>query len=166
MAYGPLHLIVLGFDKPNFEGWVADELEFFRDSGIIRLIDATAIYKDADGNLDSLQVSDIDLEERVAVAGVIGGLLGLGAAGMEGAELGALGRMAFVAENEFGLSEEDIEDIAGQMPNDSAALILLIEHVWAAGLKQAVMDAGGVVVAQGILNAQTLVGLGMDIADE
>ncbi len=166
MAYGPLHLIVLGFDQPNFEGFVADELEFLRDTGIIRLIDATAVYKDADGNLDSLQVSDVGLEERIAVAGVIGGLLGFGAAGEQGAELGALGRMAFVAENEFGLSDEDIEDIASQMPSDSAALILLIEHAWAAGLKQAVMDAGGVVVAQGILNAETLIGLGMDIADE
>ncbi len=166
MAYGPLHLIVLGFDQPNFEGWVADELDFLRETGIIRLIDALAVYKDPDGNVDALQESDIGLEERIAVAGVVGGLMGLGIAGEAGAELGALSRMAFVAENEFGLSEDDITDIADRMPPDSAALILLIEHAWAAGLKQAVSDAGGVVVAQGILNAETLIGLGMDMADE
>lgn len=166
MTYGPLHLIVLGFDKPTFEGSVIDELDSLRKEGIIRLIDATVIYRGPDGEVVSIQDSDLGLDERIAVAGVIGALIGLGAGGKEGAELGALARMEAVAQNEYGLSEEDIGAIAEDMPLDSAALILLFEHVWAVGLKQAVLDAGGVVVAQGMLTAEALVGLGMDMADE
>jgi uncharacterized membrane protein len=166
MTLGPLQLVVMQFDEPKFEGWVAAELDFLRDAGIIRLIDATAIYKDEDGDIVALQESDLGLEDRIAVAGVIGALIGFGAAGEEGAELGALDRMEAVAENEFGLSEEDIEDIAGDLEPDSAALILLFEHRWAASLKEAVIDAGGYVVAQGFLNAETLIGLGMDMADD
>lgn len=166
MAYGPLHLVVLGFDKPTFEGSVIDELDFLRKEGIIRLIDATVIYKDNDGEVVAIQDTDLGLDERIAVAGVIGALIGLGAGGEEGAELGALARMEAVAENEYGLSEGDIQAIAEDMPLDSAALILLFEHAWAAGLKQAVIDAGGVVLAQGMLTAEALIGIGMDMADE
>lgn len=160
MTVGPLHLLVLAFDKPNFEGWVADELDFLRESGVITVVDALAIYKSPEGDLEVIQESDLDLEDRIAVAGVIGGLMGLGAGGAEGAIEGALDRMESVAENEFGFSDTDILDIAEGLAPDSAALILLFEHTWALGLKEAVLDAGGMVVAQGLLTPETLVGVG------
>ncbi|MEZ4580256.1 MAG: hypothetical protein R3A10_01150 [Caldilineaceae bacterium] len=122
---GPLHLLVLAFDKPNFEGWVVEQLDLLRAAGIIRVVDALAVYKDADGDITALQESDLDLEERIMIGGIIGGLLGLGVGGEEGAVQGALERMEALAENEFGLDEDDILDIADDLPNDSAALILL-----------------------------------------
>ncbi len=160
MTVGPLHLVVLAFDKPNFEGWVADELDFLRESGVITIVDALAVYKTPEGDVEALQESDLDLEDRIAVAGVIGGLMGLGAGGAEGAIDGALDRMEALAENEFGLTDADIDDIAEGMAPDSAALILLFEHTWALGLKEAVIDAGGRVVAQGILTPSALVQVG------
>jgi uncharacterized membrane protein len=166
MSMGPLHLLVLAFDKPNFEGWVADELDFLRDTGIIRLVDALAVYKDAEGNIAALQESDLGIEERMLVAGAIGGLMGLGAAGEEGAVEGALGRMEAIAANEFGLDDQDIEAVADELDPDSAALILLFEHAWARGLKDAVIDAGGFVVNQMILDPFTLVSAGLDLGDE
>ncbi|MEZ4519872.1 MAG: hypothetical protein R3C44_24590 [Chloroflexota bacterium] len=160
MTVGPLHLMVLAFDEPNFEGWVIDELDFLRESGIITVVDALAVYKTPEGDIESLQESDLDLEDRVAVAGVIGGLIGLGADGAVGAVEGALDRMETVAENEFGFDDADIEAIADIMDNDSMALILLFEHTWAVGLKEAVQDAGGRMVAQGILTPAALVNVG------
>ena len=166
MAFGPLHLSVLGFDKPDFSGWVADELDFLRETGIIRLVDALAVYKDEEGNVTALQESDLGIEERMLVAGAIGGLIGLGAAGEEGAVEGALDRMEAIAENEFGLDDQDIENIADQLEPDSAALILLFEHAWARGLKDAVVNAGGFVVNQAILDPFTLVSAGFDLTDD
>jgi uncharacterized membrane protein len=160
MAVGPLHLLVLAFDQPSFEGWVADELDFLRESGVITVVDALAVYKTPEGDIEALQESDLDLDDRIAVSGVIGALIGLGAGGVEGAVEGALDRMETVAENEFGFDEADILDIAENLAPDSAALILLFEHTWALGLKEAVIDAGGYMVAQGLLTPETLIGVG------
>ena len=52
MAIGPVQLIVLGFNHPNFHGEVIDELERLRDSDTIRVIDALAVHKDADGEIE------------------------------------------------------------------------------------------------------------------
>ncbi|MCB0071482.1 MAG: hypothetical protein KDE20_08500 [Caldilineaceae bacterium] len=163
---GPLHLLVLAFDKPNFEGWVVEQLDLLRAAGIIRIVDALAVYKDADGDITALQESDLDLEERIMIGGIIGGLLGLGAGGEEGAVQGALERMEALAENEFGLDEDDILDIADDLPNDSAALILLFEHTWAVGLQEAVLAAGGSVVAQGLLDPFTLMEIGAAMGED
>ena len=166
MTMGPLHLVVLGFDQPTFEGWVVDELDFLRGQGIIRIVDALAVYKSPDGEIAALQESDLGLEERIEVGAVIGGLIGLGAAGEEGAVAGALARAEALAENEYGMTDEDIDAIAEGLAPDSAALILLFEHTWAVGLKEAVIDAGGFVVAQGMLDPATLIGLGASMAGE
>ena len=55
MAVGPVQLIVLGFDHPNFQGEVLAELEKLRDSDTIRVIDALAVSKDAEGDVTILK---------------------------------------------------------------------------------------------------------------
>ena len=42
MAIGPVQLIVLGFNHPDFHGEVIEELERLHDSGTVRVIDALA----------------------------------------------------------------------------------------------------------------------------
>jgi hypothetical protein len=42
MAVGPVQLIVLGFNHPNFHGEIIDELERLRESDTVRVIDALA----------------------------------------------------------------------------------------------------------------------------
>jgi hypothetical protein len=86
--------------------------------------------------------------------------MGFGADGVRGAVEGALGHMEMTAENEFGFDETDILDVAENLAPDSAALILLFEHTWALGLKEAVVDAGGYMVAEGLLTPEALVGVG------
>ena len=49
MAIGPVQLIVLGFDHPEFHGEIIAELEKLRETDSVRVIDALAIYKDAQG---------------------------------------------------------------------------------------------------------------------
>src|SRR4051794_8057236 len=42
MAIGPVQLIVLGFDQPEFHGEIVAELEKLKKSGTVRVIDALA----------------------------------------------------------------------------------------------------------------------------
>jgi uncharacterized membrane protein len=164
MAIGPVHLVVMGFDQPKFEGKIIDELIKVREKGIIRVIDLLGVYKDADGNLVAVELSDFSLADKMELGAVIGGLIGLGAAGQVGAEVGAMEGALAMAENDYGITADEIEEIAANIPRDSAVLMMLFEHTWAINLRNAMLDAGGVPIAQGLMNPLALVGLGAEIA--
>ena len=50
MAIGPVQLIVLGFNHPDFHGEIIAELERLREHDMVRVIDSLVVYKDAEGN--------------------------------------------------------------------------------------------------------------------
>src|SRR5262249_14793470 len=90
MANGPVQLIVLGFNHPNFHGEVIAELERLRASDTVRVIDSLAVYKDADGELEVEHLSNLTQDEAIELGSKIGALIGLGIEGEEGAEAGAI----------------------------------------------------------------------------
>ena len=59
MAIGPVQLLVLGFQQPDFSGEIREELDRLRDNDLIRVIDALAVRKDADGNVEVLHESQL-----------------------------------------------------------------------------------------------------------
>ena len=59
MSIGPVQLIVLGFNKTDFKGEVIEELGRLRDSDVVRVIDSLTVYKDAEGNVASLELSQM-----------------------------------------------------------------------------------------------------------
>ena len=93
MAIGPVQLVVLGFRSPEFHGEIAAELERLRQSNTVRVIDALAVHKDADGEVEVAHLSNLTDDEAREVGSVVGALIGLGIEGdagfMAGAELGA-----------------------------------------------------------------------------
>ena len=88
--YGPMQLSVIGFDNEEVIGGLLDELDRVREFGIIRLIDFLFVAKDEGGDIGSMEVTVLSDEERTEFGAVIGGLIGLGAAGAEGAVAGAV----------------------------------------------------------------------------
>src|SRR5215468_7212208 len=89
MAIGPVQLVVLGFEHPHFHGEIIAELEKLRESDTVRVIDALAVYKDAEGELEVEHLSNITEEEAIELGSKIGALIGLGIEGEEGMEAGA-----------------------------------------------------------------------------
>ena len=63
MPIGPVQLLVVRFDEPNFTGEVIEELTRLRESNVIRLIDALAVQKSLDGDLIAVQWSDLSIDE-------------------------------------------------------------------------------------------------------
>ena len=90
MAIGPVQLIVLGFNHPHFHGEVIAELERLRENDMVRVIDALAVYKDAEGELEVEHLSNLTEDQAIEVGSKIGALIGLGFEGEEGAEAGAI----------------------------------------------------------------------------
>jgi uncharacterized membrane protein len=159
-----MQLSVIGFDNEEIIGGLLDELDRVREFGIIRLIDFLFVAKDEDGDISAMEVTDLTEEERMEFGAVVGGLIGLGAAGAEGAVEGAVAGALAVAEHDFGLTAQEIEEVAGRIPKGSSAVVVLFEHTWALRLKEYMLDAGGVLIAQGLLHPSALVKVGEELA--
>ncbi len=168
MAIGPVQLIVLGFNRPDFHGEIIAELERLRASDTIRVIDSLVVYKDADGELEVEHLSNLTEQEAIEVGSKIGALIGLGIEGEEGAEAGAI-EGAEEVEAAGGVNiftEEEGWDVLEDIPNDSAAALVLIEHHWAVPLRDAVLRAGGFRISDGFISPLDLVGIGLASAEE
>src|SRR3954452_15940218 len=98
MAIGPVQLIVLGFNDPEFHGEIIAELERLGASDTVRVIDALAVHKDAEGELEVEHLSNLSKDEAIELGTVIGALVGLGIEGEQGMEAGALAGAAAGAE--------------------------------------------------------------------
>jgi len=162
----PVQLVVIGFPpEAEFKGEIIRALSDLRGRGVIRLIDALFVRKDAQGKISaSMRESDLSLHERELLGAIVGGLLGLVAGGDEESEaLGATLAAQAVADNAFGFGIGDLQNVKDQIPAGSAALVLLIEHKWALELKQAVRNAGGVPVTQGFLTPEALFMVGAEV---
>jgi uncharacterized membrane protein len=167
MAIGPVQLIVLGFAQPEFHGEIIAELEKLRDSDMVRVIDALAVHKDADGNIEVAHLSNLTQEEAVELGSKVGALVGLGIDGEEGAELGAAAGAEAAAEGGVEVfDEEEAWDVIDEIPNDSAAALILVEHHWAVPLRDAIIRANGFRIADAFISPLDLVAVGLMAADE
>ena len=162
MAIGPVQLIVLGFNHPNFHGEVIAELERLRESDTVRVIDALAVYKDAEGEIEVRHLSNLTHEEAVELGSKVAALIGLGIEGDKGFEAGAeIGAEKVEEEGLEVFSEELAWDVVEDIPNDSAAALVLIEHHWAVPLRDAIASAGGFRISDGIISPLDLVHIGL-----
>ena len=166
MAIGPVQLIVLGFSHPNFHGEVIAELERLRESDTVRVIDALAVYKDAQGEIEVEHLSNLTEEEAIELGSKVGALIGLGIEGEEGAEAGALAGAEAAQDGIHAFSDEQAWDVIDEIPNDTAAALILLEHHWAVPLRDAIARANGFRIADGFISPLDLVALGMVTAEE
>jgi uncharacterized membrane protein len=168
MAVGPVQLIVLGFEHPKFHGEIIEELERLKQSDTVRVIDSLAVYKDAEGELEVEHLSNLTEDEAIEVGTLIGALIGLGIEGEEGMEAGAVaGAEQAAAGGIHPISgDEDAWDVLEDIPNDSAAALILLEHQWAVPLRDAIARAGGFRISDGFISPLDLVAIGLHEADE
>jgi uncharacterized membrane protein len=167
MSIGPVQLLVLGFDHPNFQGEVIEELERLRASDAVRVIDALAVFKDADGGIEVAHLSNLTRDEAIEIGTAIGALIGLGVEGEEGMEAGAILGAVSGGDGEVNVfDDEDAWDIIEEIPNDSAAALLLLEHHWAVPLRDAIARAGGTRISDGWISPLDLIEIGLLAAEE
>jgi uncharacterized membrane protein len=146
---GPVQMVTVGFGPDaKFEGRIIDELVKLERERTIRVLDLLFVLKDPEGGGD-LVVLDYQGAELGAIVGALLGFEfddGL-PQHMRGEDTG--GRA-------FGLSRDDIEEVAAGLEPGHSAGFLLIEHVWARDLKRAIRDAGGVPLVEGFLTPEAV----------
>src|SRR3954447_21628531 len=168
MAIGPVQLVVLGFNHPEFHGEIIAELERLRESDTVRVIDSLAVYKDAEGELEVEHLSNLTEAEAIELGSKVAALVGLGIASEEGMAAGAVAGAEAAAD--VGVQpisgDQELWDVLEEIPNDSAAALLLIEHHWAVPLRDAVARAGGFRISDGFISPADLVEIGLMSREE
>ena len=166
MAVGPVQLVVLGFEHPNFHGEIIAELERLRKADTVRVIDSLVVYKDAEGELEVEHLSNLTEDEAIEVGSTVGALIGLGIEGEDGLEAGAAAGAEAAADGIDVFSDGEEWDVLDDIPNDSAAALILFEHHWAVPLRDAVVRAGGYRISDGFISPLDLVEVGLVTSEE
>ena len=166
MATGPVQLLVLGFHRPNFHGEIISELERLQEIDAVRVIDALAVYKDAGGSIEVEHLSNITEAEAVALGTKVGALVGLSIEGEDDTAEGTPAGVEAGGPGESALDEEGAWDVLEDIPNDSAAALLLLEHRWAIPLRDAIARAGGFRIDDGFISPLDLVEIGVMPVEE
>jgi hypothetical protein len=141
MTLGPLEYLMVAFEGNRFTGEIISALRAAQEKGIIRVIDLLVIKKDEQGNVMALELSDLSEEEARPFGFLAGKLLDI-------------------------FEPDDVEVTASQMPNNSAAGLLLIEDTWAIPLKQALLNAGAVARTGGLVAPEVVQSIEAQIAAE
>ena len=115
---GPVDYAFSGFPGNQFKGDIAPALGDLTDKGIIRIIDIAFVSKDEEGNIGAFELTQLDPQVQA----------GLDALGIEVSGL---------------LNEDDLQEVAGELPNNSSAALLVWENVWAREISSALRGAGG-----------------------
>jgi uncharacterized membrane protein len=142
-SMGPIQMMCLGFPGNHFKGEILPELENLKKAGIVRIVDLVLVRKDELGNVMVTTASDLDWEEAVAFGSYIGALAGYSAAGPAGIEKGAMAGAAELADGHL-FDEDDAFRVTQALPPNMSAVLVLLEHIWAKPMLDAVDRAGGV----------------------
>jgi hypothetical protein len=127
---GPIDYVVVGFRGNNFDGSIIRELVKAVDAGVIRIVDLVFIMKDSAGNIECGEYTD------------------------QPPELKQYFERLDISSDKPLFTEEDVDKVATQMDNDTAAGVLVLEHLWAKDLKKAIIDAGGMLIADGRIHPE------------
>ena len=110
---GPVQLLVVGFEEPNFQGEVLAELQSLKENDVVRVIDILVANKDAAGEVETLQISDLSTDEAQEFGEVVKALIGLGE--IAGGDAEGAARM-WSGDEGTGLTEEDLLDVLAEIP--------------------------------------------------
>jgi hypothetical protein len=129
---GPVDYLVVEFPAgvSNFTGEMAKELVALVESETIRLIDVLILVKDENGEVEAMELSDIE-------------------------QLGDLQKIE--AELAELLAAEDVANLAAAMDPGSTAGVLIWENTWAAPFGAAARRAGGQLIANGRIPIQAII---------
>ena len=164
MTMGPVQLLVVGFAGGELKGEILAKLDRLREHDIVRLIDLVVVRKDADGKVEKVLRSDLSPEEAEEFGATVGALIGFGAAGEEGAELGAIEGAAALEDGH--VFDDEVWYVEDAIPNGTAAAVALLEHRWAIPLRDGIRRAGGFHLADAWIHPADLVGIGVIAAEE
>jgi hypothetical protein len=102
------------------------------------------------------KASDLAEAQKAEYGLVLQGLLGMRAAHKTAGDVDKIAAAMSLSPGDFGLSSEQVQQMGQDLPYGGSAILILFEHVWAVRLKETLMNAGGQLIAQGLLSPEAL----------
>lgn len=123
MVIGPLEIAVLGVEREGFVSDIAPALVCLQRQGAVRIVDMVVVAKDSTGGVSSAEIENLNDAEAAGYHEIASDMRGL-------------------------LTEDDVANVALELPASSRAMILLLEHSWGVELEEAVIRTGGRLLGQ------------------
>ena len=128
--YGPLEYVLFRFDDDRFIEETLPALIEINQRGCVRVVDLVFLIKDEKGDLEIVEISDLAEEDEIVFDPLTNEYFGA-------------------------LTEDDVEQAAENLPDNTNAALVLFEHRWAIGLQQSLFSTGGLVLDSAYINPQT-----------
>ena len=158
-SFGPLQIVIVGFETTErLRGEAARELIDLRGRGLIQVLDARFFHRAPDHNLTEVDLGPLLADRPAGLAHPVARLLGVNGAGGNG---GVRPQEAFARTAGFAL--EDLRRLTDEIGPGDHAVAILIEHRWAARLREAMREAGGRLIGQGFLTPELTMVVGAEI---
>ena len=122
---GPIDYIIVGFEGNKFTGEILSELQTASENGTIAVLALALVTKDENGAVTTIELDEDTL--RVTAS--------------------------FDLDNTL-IGSDDIEEVGDLLENNTAAGLLIVEQLWAKGLKSAIINAGGFLIADGRIHPE------------
>ena len=135
----PLEYALIEFKDPKFSGKIVPELLDLAQRGIVRIVDIVFLQKEDDGNLNTIELNDLEPEMYEMFVPF-------------GEHVSSL------------FTTDDLLIAASKLPNNSAAVLFLWENLWVASLRQAIVDAGGELVERAQIAPEVVEQFKQDLA--
>ena len=151
----PLQMIALTFRLDvDAESRLLAEVDRIEGRGVLRVLDMVFLAKGQDGTVEGLEVGDGE---------DFGSLLaGISPFGTGNGDRPAAGNGA--ASASAGSGAATVQALADSLEPGSAVALLLVEHLWAGPLVDAVSDAGGALISDDFLAGDVSRAIGAEIA--
>lgn len=124
----PVQVLVIGLDRPEYDGSVRAELDRLRETGTVRLVDVLLVTRSEDGSLSTLPPPPgLPAETGSVVAGLFD----------------STEETPPAADDTGAPGPDAVWSLDGAVPPGATAAVALLEHVWAEPLRDAIRTAGG-----------------------
>jgi len=163
MTFGPVQMLVVGFAGTEFTGEIMQELQRLKEADIVRLVDMIVVRKQ-DGQVETVQASDLSVEEAENFGALVGALIGAGLGEEEGVEAGLIAGAEAGADGHV-IDEDQVWYLADAVPEGTTAAVALLEHRWAIPLRDKIIAKDGMVLADAWIHPADLVAIGAMAAE-
>lgn len=163
MTFGPVQMLVVGFAGTEFTGEILEELKRLKQADIVRLVDLIAVRKQ-DGEVETVQLSDLSVEEAEDFGALVGALIGAGMGEEEGVEAGLVAGAEAGSDGHV-IDENEVWYLADAVPEGTTAAVALLEHRWAIPLREKILAKDGIVLADAWIHPADLVAIGAIAAE-
>lgn len=140
MAFGPIDLIVLEFKGNSFNAELMEDLTDLVSDEIIRILDLVIIQKKQRGEVEVQELRDLE----PSIVQVLEPLR---------AEISGM------------ITVDDIKMIGKKLKENTTAMIMLFENIWAVRLKQDISSVGGRLVMHERIPSEVVSEAIKDLAD-